>query len=95
MTDMKLLNRQRKRQRQKYRIREFIRAYLHDHPCRRCGATTCLTFHHIDPTTKIKTIAALKHSRSLTKLKAEMAKCEVLCRTCHEILHGFKKNLEE
>ncbi len=42
-------------------------------------------FDHIDATTKIKTISQLERdtSSSIADLKAELAKCRLLCRFCH------------
>lgn len=51
-------------------------------PCVRCGATDRLEVHHKDPTTKsshrIWSWAPLRRAQ-------ELAKCEVLCRPCHQV----------
>jgi hypothetical protein len=55
--------------------------------CARCGYNENeygLEFHHRDPATKLRTVgASLCGSSAL--LEAEVAKCDVLCGTCHNI----------
>lgn len=87
--EVNLSKRREKRKRQKKNVREFVNKYLSNHPCSKCGSTTTLTFHHVDPAKKNKTIAALIHGRSITKIKEEIDKCEVLCRHCHDVVHGM------
>lgn len=59
--------------------------------CAHCGATEELEFDHIDPTTKHP---SLKHkntrtgmpwSRSWAWLEIELAKCQLLCTSCHKV----------
>lgn len=66
-------------------------------PCRQCGSTENLELDHIDPTQKVT-----HHVWSLNKeeRERELAKCQVLCKTCHRektnamlrkpIVHGTK-----
>ena len=59
--------------------------------CLHCGITDkrVLTFHHRDPKMKSFPIAiGARHTYSLAKLKAEVAKCDVLCFNCHMILES-------
>lgn len=56
----------------------------------KCGCMDCgeknpvvLEFDHRDPTEKVKDIAKLIHSGSVTRLKEELAKCDVVCANCH------------
>lgn len=54
--------------------------------CKVCGEKdyVCLQFHHINPDTKISTVARMIcDSVSLDKVKEEAAKCEILCANCH------------
>jgi len=54
--------------------------------CVACGFDrwpAALHFHHVDPTTKAFGIAAGGMSRSYDVLRAEAAKCVVLCANCH------------
>jgi len=54
--------------------------------CKDCGATTNLTFHHLDRTEKSFTIGNASHERHFVgskRLQAEIDKCVVLCEACH------------
>lgn len=64
-------------------INMWLAEYLKSHPCVDCGETDILVleFDHCDPDDKLNSIAKLR--RNLNKLKAEMAKCEVVCCNCH------------
>lgn len=53
--------------------------------CCECGRTRRLQIDHIDRATKKYDIAKLLASGSAAKVAAELAKCQVLCRACHEI----------
>ena len=50
-------------------------------PCQRCGSWTDLEVDHIDPTTKVSHSV---WSWSKPRRMRELAKCQVLCRTCHQ-----------
>lgn len=50
--------------------------------CIRCGAIENLEFDHIDPRTKIMSVARAS-SRSETFFWAEVDKCQLLCWPCH------------
>jgi len=54
--------------------------------CNRCDESRvpCLDYHHLDPNMKIDGVNALMDG-SLSKLKAEILKCEILCANCHRI----------
>lgn len=57
--------------------------------CTNCGYNKCkraLTFHHIDPKTKLFEIAG-SHCRKWEKVVAELDKCCLLCQNCHSELH--------
>lgn len=52
-------------------------------PCRACGSTERLEVDHIDPASKEREIDALWLCSEPVR-NAELAKCQVLCRKCHE-----------
>jgi hypothetical protein len=49
--------------------------------CVKCGAREDLHFDHIDPTTKLDAVTRLLNTRA--KLLIEVAKCQLLCASCH------------
>lgn len=51
-------------------------------PCVQCGSTENLEVDHIDPAEKEAAVGAL-WARSAEVRAAELAKCQVLCRSCH------------
>jgi hypothetical protein len=54
--------------------------------CLLCGYDRCigaLAFHHLDPGSKEFGLAAGGLARSLSKSRAEAAKCVLLCSNCH------------
>jgi len=54
--------------------------------CALCGYarhTAVLQFHHLDPTTKRFGIGSRGLGRAWADLRAEAAKCVLLCPTCH------------
>lgn len=61
--------------------REIAVAFLGGR-CANCGTVEALEFDHIDPTTKIKTIAKFSSASEL-KFWAEVKKCQLLCESCH------------
>ncbi len=54
--------------------------------CVICGTTDKLEFDHIDPTTKVASIARAS-SFSLVRFDAEVAKCQLLCVDHHKAKH--------
>lgn len=55
----------------------------------------CLDFHHVDPTTKIQSVAELLNSfRSKEVVLTEMEKCCVLCSNYHRKLHANQIQLQ-
>lgn len=52
--------------------------------CYTCGSVENLEFDHIDPSTKSFTIAKAS-SFSEERFQTELAKCQLLCRSCHEV----------
>ncbi|MEJ7784922.1 MAG: hypothetical protein WKF96_08975 [Solirubrobacteraceae bacterium] len=62
--------------------------------CLACGYGDCaaaLQFHHVDPATKRFALSAGGLARALDEIRAEAAKCVLLCATCHaEVEVGFR-----
>ena len=60
--------------------------------CVRCGYNehpAALDFNHIDPSTKTGNIAERCSGWGEKRLRAEVAKCEILCANCHRI-HSYE-----
>jgi len=70
------------------RSRRYVYRYKLKHKCR-CGEDNpnCLAFHHIDVENKIAEVSTLAKLGHITKLKAEIEKCEILCINCHRLEH--------
>jgi len=67
---------------------EFIKDIKETSGCKHCGITDyrVLHFHHRDPSQKSFNIGS-GTTRSLSKVKKEIEKCDILCANCHAILH--------
>ena len=52
--------------------------------------TSCLDFHHTDPTSKEVEISKVVDSWSWNRLMKEVAKCVTLCSNCHRKVHAGK-----
>src|SRR5208283_4500600 len=66
----------------------LVREYKRINSCQ-CGENRwqCLEFHHVDPQYKIMCICDMvTRNVALETVKAEMAKCRVLCTNCHRDL---------
>lgn len=58
--------------------------------CVVCGEKhpSCLQYHHLDPSTKVDRVnRLLAQTKSLEKVIAEIAKCELICANCHAKKH--------
>lgn len=57
--------------------------------CLECGERriACLLFHHLDEREKEIDISAIHTGWSKKRIEAELAKCIVLCGSCHMKLH--------
>ena len=79
------------RAKRKSRI-EFVRVQKIGKQCALCGENdvTKLCFHHLDPATKLFTLA---NSRDRTEdaIIEEIAKCVLWCKKCHSNYHNPKK----
>jgi len=63
-----------------------VSAYLCAHKCTDCKESdpVVLEFDHRDPTTKIDDISAMVGYCSWKKIEDEIAKCDVVCASCHK-----------
>jgi len=83
------------------RRRRELKALLvaeHGGACGLCGYDRhigALQFHHLDPRTKSFEIAGRGLTRSLDRLRAEAAKCVLLCANCHAEVESGGANLRD
>ena len=79
-------------------LRIFVN-YLKSKGCVKCGFNndiTKITFHHLDPVNKVKTISRLVASGMVEKLQKELKKCIMLCEECHKKEHEHEdKEIQE
>lgn len=75
--------------------REIGKALIDE--ARSCGCSmceeddlVCLEFHHIDPNVKEFQVGGYGINFSLDRLRAEIAKCIVVCANCHKKIHAGK-----
>jgi hypothetical protein len=69
--------------------RDYVYQYLLLHPCEHCGEADirALEFHHRDGSTKEMTITRMVSGGwSIKRIQSEIAKCSVLCASCHRKL---------
>lgn len=66
---------------------KWIVEYLKDHPCIDCGEDNpiVLDFDHVRGTKRSDVAQLASQGYGLTKVKREIAKCEVRCANCHRI----------
>jgi hypothetical protein len=77
------------------KTRQWANEYKVSRGCKRCGFRehpAALDFHHRDPLQKEFSIGASikRFGLSLTRVKKEAEKCDVLCANCHRILEYMK-----
>ncbi len=81
--------RSKRRAKAKYdQKRAYVDAIKIERGCTDCGYRNhpaALEFDHLPGTIKIKTIAQMCNNTSMAKLRAEIAKCEVVCANCHVV----------
>jgi len=70
-------------------LRDFVREQRTGKLCILCGKgdVNKLVFHHRDPSTKLFAIGRTA-VRSKQAIREEIAKCDVLCQSCHVSLHN-------
>ena len=59
--------------------------------CQICGYDRyqgALGFHHLDPRTKVRTVANQGSTVAIETLRAEVQKCVRLCQNCHAEVEG-------
>ena len=80
------------------RIREFIVYYKEANPCVDCNnyyPFCVMQFDHLPEFEKSFNIARFhEHTASLSEVKAEMAKCDLVCGNCHAI-RGHIRRIEK
>lgn len=67
---------------------EWVDAYKLEHGCADCGYDKhpkALDFDHSVPSLKRANVSYLLRYASLADVRAEIAKCQVLCSNCHRI----------
>lgn len=83
---MPMATREEQREYQRRWVARRRAEFFADKSCERCGATDDLHIHHRDPKQKVH--HAIWSWRDVRRL-AELAKCEVLCRPCHQAHHAL------
>ena len=70
------------------RNRRYVFEYLQFHPCVDCGNTDIrvLEFDHVRGIKRFGVGKLARHASSLSTIQAEIDKCEVRCRNCHQIV---------
>ena len=65
--------------------REYVFQYALEHPCQDCGETNplVLTFDHVRGVKKGNISDMVGRGWSLDTIKAEIAKCDIVCFNCH------------
>ena len=74
--------------------RQWLREYKSTLVCEKCGQDhpAALDFHHDDPAEKDINLAyAVMQGWGKDRIMQEVAKCRVLCASCHRILHYEEK----
>lgn len=82
------------RQRKKYQEnREALNNLRRETQCEKCGEKRfyVLDFHHVDPSTKVNTVARLACHSSRSAALLEREKCICLCANCHREFHYLEK----
>ena len=74
------------------KILRFVESIKHSGRCARCGTADyrCLVFHHLGDK-KFNISEAARFSYSLTAVKSEIEKCQILCANCHLIVHALER----
>jgi hypothetical protein len=78
----------------KKRIKKFKLKWYSKLFCDFCGSEKSLDFHHINLETKRDAVARLKHKTN-QEILSEIAKCIVLCHSCHTKYHAKLRRREK
>ena len=73
-----------------WRRKRLVDRYKMTYGCYICGYKKCteaMDLHHVNPRTKTARIASMMRSK-MSKLKAEIRKCVILCSNCHREFHA-------
>ena len=77
------------------RNKDFIQRVKRKSECCKCGLKHkpyLLEFHHLDPSTKYKSVTDLQFNAYGMKLiKDEIRKCVMICRNCHMEFHHLER----
>lgn len=78
-----LVKAQKRNQRIRREMRNYVWNYLGNHPCVDCGEkdSIVLEFDHIKD--KLFTISSVGRDKKLPEVRKEIEKCEVRCANCH------------
>ena len=75
------------------KAREWLEDLKRGLKCSRCGFShpAALDFHHVSGSKDFAVSNWYQFTQSITRIKKEIAKCEVLCANCHRIEHYEEK----
>jgi len=77
------------------RNKDFIQRIKKMSKCCKCGLghkPYLLEFHHLDPSTKYKSVTDLQfNAYGINKIKDEIRKCVMICRNCHMEFHHLER----
>lgn len=69
-------------------LQEWVNSMKNANGCKICGSLEQLEYHHINPETKIMSIADMVTAmKNKNEILGEIMKCEVLCSPCHRYTH--------
>lgn len=67
--------------------RAWYREFMAGRNCLECGSSVKLEWHHRHPELKTMPVARMISNFPAEKVLAEIAKCDLLCQTCHRQRH--------
>lgn len=83
-----------KSKRKRDAFRNWLNSIKQAQGCMVCGTHEgSLHHHHVDPSTKLSAVTKM-HNYCLAKVLDEIAKCTVLCTSCHTIHHNLNGGTE-
>lgn len=75
----------------KDRLKSYVSSIKKGNQCEKCGESRfqCLEFHHVNPQNKTLSISnMISRNYSKSDLEAEIQKCTLICRNCHQVKHS-------